>query len=195
MIQSTHRLPVLIVNIWRAFFIVCIGTVVSGCTTMTSFMSLDPFVKNTEKRQELELLAEKYCREKRSESSSNRFNVMPDYPLTTDGCTRWFDASWVSCCVVHDILYWCGGSTEDRKEADQFIMKCANEKEPLIGGLMYPPIRIGGVPWLPTPWRWGYGWKKWPRAYEKLDQGRSITTILEKLNIQKAVEHLYNEKK
>ena len=39
-----------------------------------------------------------------------------------------------------------------------------------------------------TPWRWGYGWNEWPRDYEKLPQGRSITTILEKLDVQKTIE-------
>lgn len=24
-------------------------------------------------------------------------------------------------------------------------------------------VRLGGVGFLPTPWRWGYGWK-WPRS-------------------------------
>jgi hypothetical protein len=155
---------------------------------MTPSMTLEPYAKDTEKRQQLEILAEQYCVEKRSVSTPERSELMPDNRFTTDGCSCWFEASWGSCCIMHDILYWCGGSSEDRQEADQIIMQCVNKKTPLMGNIMYPSIRTGGVPWLPTPWRWGYGWNEWPRDYEKLPQGRSITTILEKLDIQKTIE-------
>ncbi len=137
---------------------------------------------------QLELLAATYCREKQSVPENRQPVMMPDYQFTTDGCSRWFDESWVSCCVVHDILYWCGGSAEDRKEADNIMMQCANQKAALMGGIMYPGVRIGGSPWLPTPWRWGYGWEKWPIGYQKTVRYKTIKSILDKLGIPEAVE-------
>lgn len=29
--------------------------------------------------------------------------------------------------------------------------------------LMLAGVRVGGAPWWPTPFRWGYGWP-WPRT-------------------------------
>lgn len=156
---------------------------------MTAAMTLSPYVRDAEKRSQIERLADEYCREKRSVQSTEHPGLMPDQRFTTDGCSRWFDASWVSCCVVHDIIYWCGGSDEDREEADRLMAQCANEKTPLMGNVMYPGVRLGGVPWLPTPWRWGYGWKEWPRGYEKPPQGQSVGAILQKLDIENNVKH------
>jgi hypothetical protein len=34
---------------------------------------------------------------------------------------------------------------------------------------MYIGVRIGGHAWLPTPWRWGYGWY-WPQSGPKKAQ-------------------------
>lgn len=157
---------------------------------MIARTSIDPFISNKEKRDALELLAVQYCQEKQSAPGYAQPIKMPDYLFTTDGCSRWFDASWVSCCVVHDIMYWCGGSDEDRKEADQIIQQCVGPKASLIGGMMYLGVRVGGSAWLPTPWRWGYGWKKWPRGYEYTNKHQSVSSILDKLRTLESVEEL-----
>ena len=34
--------------------------------------------------------------------------------------------------------------------------------------LMLAGVRVGGTPYLPTKFRWGYGWP-WPRSYKALD--------------------------
>lgn len=31
--------------------------------------------------------------------------------------------------------------------------------------MMHAGVRIGGAPWQPAPWRWGYGWDYY-RAYD-----------------------------
>jgi hypothetical protein len=162
--------------------------VITGCTTLVAQTSIDPYTSNYGKREELEALAAQYCKEKQSGPRHTQTTVLPDYRFTTDGCSRWFDKPWLSCCVVHDIMYWCGGSDKDRKEADQFIMHCANQKASLIGGIMYPGVRVGGSPWLPTPWRWGYGWKEWPKGYQKPSNQQPIRSILKKLRIIETVE-------
>jgi hypothetical protein len=162
--------------------------VLTGCTTMVAQTSIDPYTSNYEKRGMLESLAAEYCKAKQSAPGRTQATALPDYRFTTDGCSRWLDKPWLSCCVVHDITYWCGGSDDDREQADQFIMQCVNQKAALVGGIMYPGVRIGGSPWLPTPWRWGYGWKEWPKGYQKASNHPSVDSILKKLHILGTVE-------
>lgn len=77
----------------------------------------------------------------------------------SDGCSLWFDSVWVDCCVKHDLLYWRGGNRNDRKATDLAFKECvAASGHPLFADLMYFGVRAGGVGWLPTPFRWGFGW-------------------------------------
>ena len=102
----------------------------------------------------------------RAKCAVQRGADLPPYEFTTDGCSMFPDGQWRQCCVDHDKPYWCGGSAEERKKADETLRMCvANASSPLMGLLMYDGVRLGGVPWLPTPWRWGYGWP-WPHPYD-----------------------------
>jgi hypothetical protein len=84
---------------------------------------------------------------------------LPPRPFVTDGCSAWPDSTWVSCCVEHDIEYWCGGSTDQRLAADRELRECvADVAGPTWGSLMFWGVRAGGGPRLPFAWRWGYGW-------------------------------------
>ena len=84
---------------------------------------------------------------------------LPPHEFKSDGCSCWPDYQWVECCVEHDLLYWMGGTRDDRKTADEALQKCVAEKGyPVIGAMMYVGVRVGGVYWLPTPFRWGFGW-------------------------------------
>jgi hypothetical protein len=72
---------------------------------------------------------------------------------------------WQSCCVDHDMVYWCGGSSAARRLADEKFCSCIAAKGGgVTASIMYWGVRLGGHPWLPTYWRWGYGWS-WPRGY------------------------------
>jgi hypothetical protein len=82
---------------------------------------------------------------------------VPPRSFTTDSCTGWIDGDLHECCVEHDVAYWCGGSVEGRLEADRSFRACAEERTPGQSGLVYYSVRMWGVPWLPTSWRWGYG--------------------------------------
>lgn len=94
-----------------------------------------------------------------------RTGQVPPYPFTTDGCTLSPDCTWQSCCVEHDIVYWCGGSENERRQADERFRTCvADNGGRRTASLMYWAVRVGGSPWLPVWWRWGYGWP-WPRGY------------------------------
>lgn len=95
-------------------------------------------------------------------------------PFTTDGCSLFPDgtiehkALWLSCCTAHDYAYWQGGTYEERFLADKALRQCvAKVGQPKIAKLMLAGVRIGGSPYLPTPFRWGYGWP-YPRWYMAL---------------------------
>ena len=89
----------------------------------------------------------------------------------SDGCSSFPEGTskqkelWHSCCVVHDLAYWMGGSADERTEADLALRECVYQVgEPTIAELMLAGVRVGGTPWLPTRFRWAYGWS-WGRGY------------------------------
>jgi len=78
--------------------------------------------------------------------------------------------------VKHDFSYWQGGTREQRREADRELVRGVRaEGHPVLARCMYFGIRIGGAPWWPTPWRWGFGWS-YPRGYGLLssDEERQV---------------------
>ncbi|HAS89140.1 MAG TPA: hypothetical protein DCS48_07520 [Desulfovibrio sp.] len=89
----------------------------------------------------------------------------------TDGCSGGLSAiynfftgkelSFVGCCEKHDIPYWKGGTKEEKEKADIALKNCVDDRSDLLSTLMYHAVRLGGVAWLPTTYRWGYG-----KAYE-----------------------------
>lgn len=102
-------------------------------------------------------------------------------PFESDGCSAFPDGTplqqqlWLHCCVAHDLAYWKGGTYTERLQVDRELQACVHGVgEPEIARLMLEGVRVGGTPWLPTRFRWGYGWP-WPRGYralsaEELDQ-------------------------
>ena len=55
-----------------------------------------------------------------------------------------------------------------RSQADRAFRQCIEAaNHPLLGGIYYYSVRIGGTPYLPTPWRWGFGWD-YPRGYRDI---------------------------
>jgi hypothetical protein len=101
-------------------------------------------------------------------------DCIPDKPFTTDGCSggmswAWkliFKKSppWEGCCVVHDFAYWQGGSKNSKYQADVKLMKCVwNNGYRFWAVMMFVAVSFYGVSWLPTSFRWGYGWK-YPHA-------------------------------
>jgi hypothetical protein len=96
-------------------------------------------------------------------------------PFTTDGCSLFPDRllssgkDWCLCCVAHDRIYWRGGTDADRLKADQELRACvaSTTGDKGLATLMYVGVRIGGGPYLPTWFRWGYGWT-YGRFYQPL---------------------------
>lgn len=86
----------------------------------------------------------------------------PSRPFATDGCTAWPDDVVLSCCMEHDMTYWCGGSRDARKQADAALRDCVvaaygEWPGPVLGWMMQAGVTSAGSPHLPTYWRWGYG--------------------------------------
>lgn len=112
----------------------------------------------------------------------NAMTVMADdlTPFTTDGCSAFPDGTfmqnelWLSCCIVHDFAYWQGGTYDERLIADQALEQCvAKVGEPQIAALMLAGVRVGGSPYFPTTFRWGYGWP-FPRLYNPLTEDEQL---------------------
>lgn len=110
-------------------------------------------------------------------------------PFTTDGCSAFPNGTidqqslWANCCIRHDLAYWQGGTYDQRLAADKSLEHCvAQVGEPKIAKLMLAGVRVGGSPYFPTSYRWGYGWP-YPRGYKPL-------TADDKVEIQQKLEML-----
>ena len=77
---------------------------------------LDPYREDAARAARLEDRAEAACRARRS--------TPPVQTFTTDGCSMSPDGDWISCCLEHDIEYWCGGPSEARRQADTGFRAC-----------------------------------------------------------------------
>lgn len=95
--------------------------------------------------------------------------------FTTDGCSMFPDGTsaqpklWCQCCVEHDKAYWAGGTESKRREADLVLKECVRALgQSKTAAIIWAGVRIGGSPYLPTPFRWSYGWP-YTRGYRALD--------------------------
>lgn len=71
------------------------------------------------------------------------------------------DGDYGECCIAHDRDYFVGGTKAERKASDKRLRDCVRAKgHKYIAPLMYLGVRIGGVSFLPTPFRWGFGQPK-----------------------------------
>jgi len=84
----------------------------------------------------------------------------------SDRCSLFPDGDWGHCCVEHDKAYFFGGTKQQRRAADNKLYECVKakggRKHQFIAKMMWIGVRVGGVGFLPTPFRWGFGkdWKK-----------------------------------
>ncbi len=94
--------------------------------------------------------------------------------FSTDGCSSSPDGTltdpnrWKQACTIHDYRYWRGGTPQQRLDADRELRdNIVSTGDPLIAQIYMVVVRLGGSPWLPTSYRWGYAWD-WPRGYGHL---------------------------
>lgn len=89
-------------------------------------------------------------------------------PPYKDGCSGGMSAFyrnvlgrvpvWEGCCDFHDKAYQNGGTFTDKAWADAALRDCvAATGHPLEGWTMWAAVQIGGQPFFPTGWRWGFG--------------------------------------
>jgi hypothetical protein len=66
------------------------------------------------------------------------------------------DTLRLDCRTVHDLAYRRGGTAQQRLLADQELRVCVSDLgRPLIAGIMFAGVRLGGSPHIPTSFRWG----------------------------------------
>lgn len=104
-------------------------------------------------------------------------------PFTTDGCSAFPDGLpshrdlWLRCCTDHDRSYWLGGTYDERLAADKQLRYCVAEAgNPAIAVVMLRGVRVGGSPWLPTSFRWGYGWP-YGRGYQEVTPDETLEAL------------------
>jgi hypothetical protein len=96
--------------------------------------------------------------------------------FASDGCSGFPDGTfvqqnvWLECCLEHDKAYWMGGEYRERLEADKKLKECVKKVgKPIVAQMMLLGVRAGGTPYLPTKFRWGYGWP-YMRGYKAISE-------------------------
>lgn len=102
-------------------------------------------------------------------------HIPPDFK--SDGCSLFPDGNYRECCVAHDKRYFIGGSFRERKAADKELYRCVRAKGngKFLASMIYLGVRVGGVSFIPTPFRWGFG-NKFPHK-EPASQKSKINPI------------------
>lgn len=94
------------------------------------------------------------------------------------------DGGYRDCCDRHDRAYYVGGNWKQRWRADKELFKCVAAKPgfkyKFIASVMWLGVRFGGVDWLPTSYRWGFGQKKMRKRCEGKCQNTVTTQPREK---------------
>lgn len=133
-----------------------VAALAAGCTPVRTTIR-PPYVvdgRTLNTSAELETYAAERC------TASNPGSPLPPQHFTTDGCSAFPDDGWRTCCLTHDIAYWCGATV--RLEADRAFRACLREHSSAAQAtMMFLGVRIGGGRFSPFPWRFGYGYP-WP---------------------------------
>lgn len=89
---------------------------------------------------------------------------------------------WCECCFEHDLIYWRGGTEQERLQADLALRECVIEKtgNTRLADLMFDGVRLGGSPYFYNWYRWGYGWS-YDRKYKELSAAEK-NLVQSKLN-------------
>lgn len=142
----------------RIAFCVIAAAAASACTPMRSKIP-PPYVLDDRQFSATEL--QSYATEQCKQALENTEGIeMPPHAFTTDGCSAWPESRVQSCCLEHDVAYWCGVGS--RREIDQIFRRCViKHSSKAYANVAYAGVRFGGGRFMPFPWRFGYG-HRWP---------------------------------
>ncbi len=111
-----------------------------------------------------------FCLTSNAQAQNATERTMPP-DFKSDGCTLFPDGNYCDCCVEHDKDYYFGGTRKERWRSDKRLYKCVSSRKgwqnKLIAPIMLVGVRIGGVSFLPTPFRWGFGKAKRPAKIKR----------------------------
>src|SRR5437867_13216290 len=64
----------------------------------------------------------------------------------SDGCSMFPDGDYFSCCYLHDVAYWPGGTAEARELADKSLRTCVSgiTGNTARAEAMYKGVHMGG---------------------------------------------------
>jgi hypothetical protein len=48
-------------------------------------------------------------------------------PFSSNGCSGFREATFFTCCFVHDFAYWSGGGRRERSSADHALRRCVQD--------------------------------------------------------------------
>ncbi|MEJ7847747.1 MAG: hypothetical protein WKF92_06645 [Pyrinomonadaceae bacterium] len=95
--------------------------------------------------------------------------------FTGGGCSLFPDCNYRQCCVEHDKDYYGGGTSKERFKSDNRLYTCVKNtkgwQNKFIAPVMWMGVRVFGVSFLPTPFRWGFGKTKKKSAVKIRDTG------------------------
>jgi hypothetical protein len=69
-------------------------------------------------------------------------------PFTSNGCSGFREATFFTCCFMHDFSFWAGGNWTARRAADKTLRRCVLDisGEYVIADISYLLLRLGVVP-------------------------------------------------
>ena len=136
----------------RLATIVAAVVLVGACSPHVTLVD-PPYTKKNLSLMQMIATAKQRCEQRRGKEN------VPKMTFTTDGCSIASDnGPWRSCCVEHDMVYWCGGTSAERQAADTKMRLCILNKGYSSWSIAeYDGMRTFGHPLSISPWRWGYG--------------------------------------
>ncbi len=87
-------------------------------------------------------------------------------PFSSNGCSGFREATFFSCCFVHDLAYWAGGTWSERRKADRDLWSCVFtiSGERVVADIGYVLLRFGILPGSFIKDGWGRAWYNTPRS-------------------------------
>lgn len=96
-------------------------------------------------------------------------NHVPPNTFIYDGCTLapegLLGSDWSAACLMHDVVYWSGGTADEKKTADKTLYTGVRESGvagALVAPFVYGAVRIFGDTWLTRLFdaNWGFGYNE-----------------------------------